>query len=81
MGLRFVRCARLELRREQLAPEVAKWRRYEAQRRQHAQQRAHVLSQQAALLSRQVAEQGEEVSEPKEPQCQQGVPAWSASME
>ncbi len=48
--------ARLELRQRQLAPEVAKWRKFEAERQEHARLQARVLSQQAGLLGRQSAE-------------------------
>ena len=44
---------RLEQRRRQLAPEVAKWRKYEAAQQQHAEQQVLVLGQQVGLLKRQ----------------------------
>ncbi|GAB4817139.1 hypothetical protein N2152v2_004185 [Parachlorella kessleri] len=45
--------SRLELRRRQLAPEVAKWHKYEAAQRQHAEQQALVLGHQVGLLKTQ----------------------------
>ncbi|PRW44928.1 nuclear condensin complex subunit isoform A [Chlorella sorokiniana] len=47
--------AELELRRQQLAPEVAKWRRYREQSARHRRRKVQVLGQQAGLLARQLA--------------------------
>ena len=55
---------RLERRQQALAPEVAKWRRYEQGRREQAALRAEVLGQQAALLGRQAAQLERRVSVP-----------------